>query len=465
LIWDYIANNELQQYIGIDILRNLREIIPTVTNIDYDDFNINKKEVLVKIINAFLGHQFFRKKSNLTDLLYRIPEEIINKCITSVFDADISKPFEDKVKLIIDKWNNVKYNKKLLEWAGLPTEYKKEVKKKEASIVSIDVPDHPYKTLKDYQMSVYIQADDKLKFPTAHFMVQMPTGSGKTRTAMEIVTNYINEQDKEIIVLWLAHSADLCDQAEECFREIWEHVAKKELAIYKCWGGYNFPQEISGNSFIIGGFQKLYTLLQKNKNIYNGIKSKIGLIIIDEAHKVTAPTYSEVVRTISNLNTKVIGLTATPGRDAKDLFGNKELSDYFHNENITINTREEKISIIEYLRKKKVLSNLNIESIIPSSKYELTKKDLKYMETYFDFPSEFLKKLGDDNIRNIEIIRRLEKECKNKRQIIFFACGLEHSKFICSMLIYLGFNAAHVDGNTDHKSRINILKDFKNNKI
>lgn len=465
MIWDYIANNELQQYIGLDILENLRQIIPTVTSTNYEDFNINKKEVLVKVINAFLGNQFFHKKKNLTDLLFRIPEEIINKCISSIFNGDITKPFDEKIELIANKWNDIQYNQKLLEWAGLPLDYRKEEKKEDNSVIKIDVPKHPYKTLKDYQMTVYIQADDKLQYPNSHFMVQMPTGSGKTRTAMEIVTNYINIQEKDVIVLWLAHSSDLCDQAEECFEEIWEHVAKKELTIYKCWGSNDLPLIIEGNAFIVGGFQKLYSLLQKNENVYKDIKEKIGLIIIDEAHKVIAPTYSEVVRSLSNINTKIIGLTATPGRNAEDLYGNKELSEYFHNTNISIDTRNQSVSVIEFLRKKKVLSNLIIDQIITPTKYELTAKEKTYIETKFDFPPGFLKKLEDDNIRNIEILKKLEKECKEQHQIIFFACSVEHSKFICSMLIYLGINATHVDGSTDNETRINIIKEFRKNNI
>lgn len=465
MIWEYIANNELQQYIGLDILENLSQIIPIVTNTNYEDFNINRKKVLVKVINAFLGNQFFHKKKNLLDLLIRIPEEIINKCISSVFNGDTTKPFDEKIKLIANKWDDIQYNQKLLEWAGLPLDYRKEEKKEEYSVVKIDIPKHPYKTLKDYQMTVYIQADDQLQYPNSHFMVQMPTGSGKTRTAMEIVTNYINSQEKDVIVLWLAHSSDLCDQAEECFEEIWEHVAKKELTIYKCWGNNDLPLIIEGNAIIVGGFQKLYSLLHKNANVFRDIKEKIGLIIVDEAHKVIAPTYSEVVRSLCNINTKVIGLTATPGRDAEDLYGNQELSEYFHNKNISIDTRNQNTSVIEFLRKKKVLSNLIIDPIITSTKYELTAKERTYIETKFDFPPGFLKKLGEDNIRNIEILRKLEKECKEQHQIIFFACSVEHSKFICSMLIYLGFNATHVDGSTDKESRINIIKEFRKNNI
>jgi len=73
--------------------------------------------------------------------------------------------------------------------------------------------------------------------------------------------------------------------------------------------------------------------------------------------------------------------------------------------------------------------------------------------------------LGSDNIRNIEILKNLERECLDKHQIIFFGCSIEHSKFICSMLIYLGYNAVHVDGSTDRDTRWHILNDFRNCKI
>lgn len=54
---------------------------------------------------------------------------------------------------------------------------------------------------------------------------------------------------------------------------------------------------------------------------------------------------------------------------------------------------------------------------------------------------------------------------KDGHQILFFACSVEHSKFICSLLIYLGYKAAHIDGSTDKETRQYLLRQFKNNEL
>ena len=49
-----------------------------------------------------------------------------------------------------------------------------------------------------------------------------------------------------------------------------------------------------------------------------------------------APTYKNVINTLSSITTKVIGLTATPGRTIDNEESNRSLSDFFHNKIITI---------------------------------------------------------------------------------------------------------------------------------
>jgi superfamily II DNA or RNA helicase len=466
MIWDYIGKNELQGFIGSDIINNLQEIIPSITNTGVEEFDINKKDILVKIVDAFNSSSFFAHKDKILDVLNRISPSIIDACIKDIMPLKLSVSFNDKINFIANQWNTPKYRDKILQWAGLPHISESNQKVKRKAMTQMSVPAHPYKTLKDYQMSVYVQSEDKLKYDRAHFIVQMPTGSGKTRTAMEIVSNFINSCADDVAVVWLAHSEELCDQAEECFEEVWEHVARKPLDIYKCWGaGVKLPKTISHSSFIVGGFQKLYAALAKNTNVFDGFKNQVALIIVDEAHKAIAPSYAAIVKAIGNINTRVIGLTATPGRNMEDAVGNKELSDFFHNESITIAPDNPETSVIEYLRNRGVLSELNIETLLPKSIITLTDKERYLIEKDFDFPTGFLAKLGTDNIRNIEILKSLERECNGGHQIIFFACSIEHSKFICSMLIYLGFKAIHVDGNTDRETRQNVLNQFKSKEI
>ncbi len=108
------------------------------------------------------------------------------------------------------------------------------------------------------------------------------------------------------------------------------------------------------NSFIIGNIQKVQAGLIKNPENYQSVSKQLDLIIIDEAHKAIAPTYKKVTDTLSSIKTKIIGLTATPGRSIDNEESNRSLSNFFHSNIISIPEREE--GVISYLRKIEVLS-------------------------------------------------------------------------------------------------------------
>ena len=76
-----------------------------------------------------------------------------------------------------------------------------------------------------------------------------------------------------------------------------------------------------------------------------------------------------------------------------------------------------------------------------------------------------MKRLSKESVRNIEIVKRLKKECDNGSKIIFFACGVPHSKQICAFLTLLNIKAAHIDGDVSNNRRKKLINDFVNGKI
>jgi superfamily II DNA or RNA helicase len=117
------------------------------------------------------------------------------------------------------------------------------------------------------------------------------------------------------------------------------------------------------------------------------------------------------------------------------------------------------------LKSRNVLARIDYVPIISPLELELTTSQKKSLETTFDFPPGFLKKVGSSNIRNIEILKKLISSCKEGRKILFFSCTVAHSKFIMSMLIYFGINAAHVDGSTSNPRREQVISEFKDGDI
>lgn len=133
--------------------------------------------------------------------------------------------------------------------------------------------------------------------PTGRFLLVIPTGGGKTFTAVKAVnrlfSNGLLDASRDR-VLWTAHRKHLLDQAEATFEKYSE----------------NKPTEssiVSNIDFEMVGKTKAY--LSENSNV--------KLVVIDEAHHGAANSYQAI---FDKTSVGVLGLTATPTRhDGKPL--------------------------------------------------------------------------------------------------------------------------------------------------
>lgn len=462
-VWKNFSKSELQKFIGLNTLSRLETIIPVIDGEVSHIDRIYSKENLSLIFNSFSGPDLIKDKNFRTQLLNHLQEKKLNLLLSEQEINELN--FEEKVNKIVSKgWNDQEFCRKFIQVFNLPLEFLPIEEKFIASDMLICPSAFPLKVLKDYQSNIFFSAIEKLKTNFSRFIIQMPTGSGKTRTAMEVISHELNNLEKGKAVVWLAHSGELCEQAHECFIQVWQHLGQYPINVIKCWGkdGY-LPYNFSERTLIIASFQKLYSLLLKNKIPFQELSKKTYLVTVDEAHKVLADTYSKVTKALLGDGTRVVGLTATPGRSTNNLEENKALAKFFFNEMITINSGN--ISVIKLLRDRKVLAKVKYDPLVTQFKYELTEKQRKHIEQFFDIPEDLLKTIGSDDIRNIEILKKLEIECRKDKKILFFACSIEHSKFICAMLVYMGFKAAHVDGSTSTGRRQTIIESFKKGDI
>ena len=193
-------------------------------------------------------------------------------------------------------------------------------------------------------------------------LVHMPTGSGKTRTSISAVIDFIRHRSPEhTTIVWLAHSDELCEQAIEEFIWIWKHIGILQCNVWRMWGGIRaLEYSGEGNNFIVTSFQTAYRWVTSSQDqdirAFADISNKNDLLIVDEAHMSTAPTYKLVIDSVCSMETKKIGLTATPGRDhvgETSFEGTRELKDFFENQLIEMKDNYGKSSLIQFLKMKK----------------------------------------------------------------------------------------------------------------
>jgi superfamily II DNA or RNA helicase len=455
-----LQNRELEELVGDTTLSRLKSIIYLIPKSGIRHPNdIYEKKNLIRIFLSFSGQDIFYNEKFRYNLLSRLSAEEIRH-LAKRLGLDMELSFNTLVEKISKiPWTNNKETRIVIDFLKLPPNYFPNPQECVPNIEHIEKPDSPFKPLKDFQMDILERSLKKLENPLQRFLIQMPTGSGKTRTAMEIICSQMNQNPGKSVI-WLANSEELCEQAIECYRDVWSHVGQFDVDIIRAWGSNDLKVPIR-SSFIVGGFSKLHSLFKRKPELVPIVSKQIILMIVDEAHQVIAPTYKKVVDQLQEGNyvAHFIGLTATPGRGNIVNEGTNLLIQYFSGNKIEIDSGDK--SVFEYLRKKKILAHIEKDPLYTNRSYELTDKERQYIRTHFDFPMEFVEKISSDDVRNIEIINKLKRECEQNKKIILFAGSVDQSKFICATLNFLGYKAEHLDGSTKRDRRRNLIKDFK----
>ena len=323
----------------------------------------------------------------------------------------------------------------------------------------------PYQMLFDFQFRVVFDTLKILENSFARALIQMPTGTGKTRTAMEIIVRLFNQKDNEFQIVWFANKAELLDQAYDSFVHVWKHAGNSEIDIIKFWGNEPIPIIPKGKSIIFAGYKK-----------FGGLKTKLhpDYLFLDETHQILAPTYEDILDSLIDFQkqTRVVGLTATPGRGISKI-QNERLVKKFHENIIPIRFDDEQLdeqyenNIVEYLEDQGVLAKAVLDPLNTDYTYDLSEDEWKQLTKLVqgdhpEYSKKFLKELANDNLRNVKIIEAIKKYADEGKKILYFSADISQSKLVYIILQKLGVKATYVDGDTDKKFRKQIIESFKN---
>lgn len=138
-------------------------------------------------------------------------------------------------------------------------------------------------------------------------MLVMSTGTGKTRTALQLVVDAIERGDR---VVWLAHRSELLDQPMRDLAKTWpQHAAK---------GGVVQADRNAADAQVV--FASIDTLRTKKRRDLVLSHGPVGVLVVDEAHHSMAKSHRKVIDAMTGPDTLLLGLTATPDReDGADL--------------------------------------------------------------------------------------------------------------------------------------------------
>ena len=276
-------------------------------------------------------------------------------------------------------------------------------------------------------------------------LISLPTGTGKTLTASQVVLETLKTAVKhhESNILWIAPQKELLLQASEALQAAW-------------WSGLgpsSLDIKIVDKSSSLTTLKRPTCLLMTPimaKNLSKNLENKIGVSVFDEAHHAAAEIFKSIWSnfTINNSHIKLsLGLSATPSRE------NYADLQALHNAFGSI------LFIPSSLRNNPIAT--------------LIQDNILANPIYCEIPGvqTFYKRRGAQDKRSLRSFVLDQKrwdaiiDCLQNRihgKTVIYAINRTHGEFLTKHLRFLGLKAEYVDGLSTLGTRFGVFERFRN---
>ena len=302
----------------------------------------------------------------------------------------------------------------------------------------------------------------------ARAVLGLPTGSGKTRVAVETAVHCALRTGAT--VLWVAQTDELCEQAVQSFRQVWANLGQPwtELRLLRLWGGNPNPgaSDIDVPTVVVASIQ---TVVSRVSGTLPEWIQEASLVVIDEAHHAIAPSYTRLLNWLTakqadDGNTTLpplLGLSATPFRGRNEEESHRLASRFGGR---LYPASDEQGDLYQQLQAKGILSEIITEPLNYSQPFVLTDKEKKQVETFDEFPETAAQRMGEDEFRNEAIVHAVA-DYAAKSQVLLFANSVWHASHLAALLQLSGVEVAAVHGGTETSARQYFIRQFQNEKI
>lgn len=265
-------------------------------------------------------------------------------------------------------------------------------------------------------------------------MLQMPTGTGKTRLFVSIVKdlhNWSKQNNTSAKVLLLAHRKELILQ-----------IAQNVNIKYNLSHGLIAAQspEQREHDIQIGSVPTL------TRRLEGWSEEDFDVIIIDEAHHVKADSYKRILQEYPNA--KILGVTATPyrlnGAGFKQEFEQLIVSE----------------PVSEFI-KKGYLCQYDYFSIMPDSNTQKAIESISKFALDGDYLDSALAEVIDTEGVRTNIVHTYLNYAKGKKGLVY-TINRAHNEHVCRLFNAKGIAAKAIDSQTDPRERQAIVEAFKN---
>lgn len=295
-------------------------------------------------------------------------------------------------------------------------------------------------------------------------VVSLPTGGGKTRVAAEAVVRLVLRGDGRRTALWIAQTDELCEQAVQCFRQLWVNVGEpgEDLRVVRFWGGQRNPAPPEGDeaTVVIASIQTLNSRSGRSELTWI---AQSGIVIIDECHHAITASYTDLLRWLDvqvgserarEREAPVLGLSATPWRG------------YNEDESERLAARfdrrwfpADQAGLHEKLSEMGVLAERSYRPLRHERPITLSAREQQHVDTFGELPDSVVDRIGEDADRNDLIIDAVLRSSADS--ILLFANSVAHAQYLAARLHLSGCPAAAVSGQTDRLARQHFTRRFR----
>lgn len=266
-------------------------------------------------------------------------------------------------------------------------------------------------------------------------LVVLPTGLGKTVVFSEVIRRF---QPRRAMVI--AHREELIFQAAEKIKKVTGLDGGIEMGEYHADGGFfgALPP------YVVSTVQTQTSGGDGGGRMTKFLPKDFELVVIDEAHHATSPTYRRIIEYYrQNPKCKILGVTATPDRADEEALG-------------------QVFEAVAY--DYQILDAINQGWLVPVQQQMVTVESMDFSNirtTAGDLNQGELAEVmeEEDNLQRVAVPT---VEICGERRAIVFAATVKQAERLCEIINrYKPDKAAWLCGKTDKELRRKMLADFK----
>ncbi len=319
----------------------------------------------------------------------------------------------------------------------------------------------PLYGLFDHQRKAVKQLIPFLGQDARRAVLHLPTGVGKTRTAMHVVAEWLRTNDPSVVV-WLGSGTELLEQAVAAFESAWEHLGDRPVQIGSLWGDRNISLESFQDGFLAVGLAKAWAMISRSDPGWAArLASRVRLVVFDEAHQSIAPTYRRITEELAlSYSCAVLGLTATPGRTWADIDQDGALAEFYSYNKVGLEVPGD--NPIEYLIEQGYLARPIFRTLLAESGLVLNDHDLKQIARNLDIPSTIVESLSMSQQYVTAVLGAIQELVDNgHHRLLVFASSVRHAQILTALLVARQIRSAAITARTYQRARYRSIQAFR----